>query len=169
MFSQDPFESSIPPLQDLPKDKSCLRTAAAKKGNTMLSTARNGKKLDGKNILREEEAIKSGPEETTDEEDGEPQEHSDEDVEEVSETDEDVGEDNEHDEDLEEEDEDDEELDDEWRVRVESEIKVRLQEEHDRASDRLKHSHTDEIHDLKERHNDKVETLLSKLSDANLR
>ncbi|KAK7085643.1 hypothetical protein SK128_028098 [Halocaridina rubra] len=49
------------------------------------------------------------------------------------------------------------------------ETESRLREEYERHVDQLKRNHMDEYHELKEKHNDRVESLLSKLSDANLK
>ncbi|KAF2368974.1 Syntaphilin/Syntabulin [Trinorchestia longiramus] len=84
----------------------------------------------------------------------------------VSETDDEMDEEEEVEDEL---DEEEEEEEDEWRARVEAEIASRLLLDHERALERLKQEHMNEFHEIKERHNDKVETLLSKLSDANLR
>ena len=80
----------------------------------------------------------------------------------ISETD-----DEEAEEELEEEEES--ESDDEWRARMENEMEEKLSAEHEKTCERLRQTHISEVHDIKDRHNDKVETLLSKLSDANLR
>ncbi|XP_069945589.1 protein quick-to-court isoform X2 [Cherax quadricarinatus] len=63
-------------------------------------------------------------------------------------------------------DEDEDEVDP-WTVVEETE--ARLREEYERREDQLKRNHMDEYHELKEKHNDRVESLLSKLSDANLK
>ena len=55
------------------------------------------------------------------------------------------------------------------RIReLEAEL-LQLRSEIDSKSESARMTHVSEIHDLKDRHNTKVETLLSKLSDSNLR
>ncbi|XP_042894144.1 serine-rich adhesin for platelets-like isoform X2 [Penaeus japonicus] len=55
---------------------------------------------------------------------------------------------------------------DPWTALEEAEARLR---DYERREDQLKRNHMDEYHELKEKHNDRVESLLSKLSDANLK
>ncbi|CAL4059788.1 unnamed protein product, partial [Meganyctiphanes norvegica] len=64
-------------------------------------------------------------------------------------------------------DEEEDRVRDTWAAIEETETRLRL--EFDRREEELKRNHMNEYHELKEKHNDKVESLLSKLSDANLK